>query len=282
MTEVFKAKSDEFWEQEGSALFGEDESDDAFSYTSASEDVVDSDFDISEPDSDEEEVEVEKEKKSRKGGYVDPAKSKAPKRKAGASSSAAAASPARRTRRRVDSQPAVRRQSRRTSTVVKTMAAKQRAELAKQRRAARPKRKRPKIEPLTQEQQLEQAKQTEIENAASLAELLHIEELKKKVVEKKARYTGPAAVYISREGGKNYVSFMRPEALPDYFEQEEPEEVEKPTICKITKQPARYFDPKTETAFHNVEAYAKLHSSGGGSGGGGGGRSTRRRSKGRS
>eukprot|EP00898_Chlorokybus_atmophyticus_P003376 jgi/Chlat1/4039/Chrsp26S04091 len=147
-----------------------------------------------------------------------------------------------------------RRASRRTAVLEKAAEREQ-----KQKEA--PKTPVKKIKPvaperrLTQEEMLQEAAQTEVQNLASLEYLLAVEEeIKKKATVKKAQYTGPLIRYHSK-GGCTTLEFQDYE--PKIFALKGLPYVKK-AVCAVTGLPAKYRDPKTGAPYATLEAFKIL------------------------
>lgn len=173
----------------------EEQADNDYELSDASEDVPDSDFFESEADESSDEEEEVKERASKKKGYVDPGRKKAaaaPRKKtstavkeeAGGDDAAMAVdedSAVKRERVRVKREPTIAgelRKSSRSTTVENTFATLQKE--AEKQSSTRVKREAKTYRALTQEELLKEAEQTEIENRKSLEQLLKIEEDRKR------------------------------------------------------------------------------------------------------
>lgn len=119
---------------------------------------------------------------------------------------------------------------------------------------------------LTQEELLEEAKETAIENAKDLERLVRIEEDLARVDWARAPITGPRIIFLSRAEGKdkdrvlsNLVTFTDEDAsvLADWAQDDGPQ-AEKKAVCVITGQPAKYRDPKTGQPYATIEAFRKI------------------------
>eukprot|EP00177_Eucheuma_denticulatum_P005967 GFKZ01010881.1.p1 GENE.GFKZ01010881.1~~GFKZ01010881.1.p1 ORF type:complete len:242 (-),score=70.21 GFKZ01010881.1:1262-1987(-) len=207
---------------EAAPLFGEDALDDsddqsfdADRLSDDGEDIVDSDFDEPEEAPTDEAGQAEKaarqaeRKRKRPGKYVDPA---IKGRRAQGS-----ARPVQRRSKSADVEPAaIHRSSLRRSTKLASVRAAEERERRMADEEERRKRKmmkaaeKPQVKILTQEELLEEAKETEVKNRESLKELLRLEEEKKRlpVVKKKE---GGDVMSVRSAGGKQTVSFTRKE-----------------------------------------------------------------------
>merc|ERR1711865_1162905 len=109
---------------------------------------------------------------------------------------------------------------------------------------------------LTQAQLLAEAARTEILNQRSLQALLHIEEEKKRVRQKKVKDAGPLIRFHSKNG-RNLITFTDPEGVPPVIQGR----VDRYPIakrCAVTGLPAKYIDPKSGHPYANAEAFRKL------------------------
>ena len=151
-----------------------------------------------------------------------------------------------------------RRTKRATAQMILEQSERMRAE-----RAAKPAPERTKVEhrEYTQEELLEEAKETEYWNLLDLQRLLTLEaELKKKVPTDKPKYVGPSIVYRSSakvNGGVGVVELRRGAETPAPLKQAPP----KPHAghaCVITGQPAKYKDPLTGQPYATIEAFKEI------------------------
>ena len=151
-----------------------------------------------------------------------------------------------------------RRTKRATAQIILEQSERMRAE-----RAAKPAPERTKVEhrEYTQEELLEEAKETEYWNLLDLQRLLTLEaELKKKVPTDKPKYDGPSIVYRSSakvNGGVGVVELRRGAETPAPLKQAPP----KPHaghVCVITGQPAKYKDPLTGQPYATIEAFKEI------------------------
>jgi YL1 nuclear protein len=212
ITNAHKDGDDEFWNQD---FFQEDnEEDEDFEQSEVDSDVPDSDFFESEEEDDEEANDEPVRRTRRKRGaavgkYVDPAlkKKQQPKK----STVPVAASTPRGTRKSTNAKgPSTRRKSGRVATMKRTEASELKQAQTAAAAKARPKVKREKPKPLTQEERLVRAQQLEIENRHSLQMLLHIEEQKKKFTVHRTVMSGPGMMYKSTKGAPhNTLTFTR-------------------------------------------------------------------------
>mmetsp|Transcript_35940 Transcript_35940/g.70401 ORF Transcript_35940/g.70401 Transcript_35940/m.70401 type:complete len:316 (+) Transcript_35940:115-1062(+) len=276
---VMRGSDGQIGEMDGEAITYNDyfnESSDAGSYVQSEEeeDYVDSDFmtddDAEDEDDDENEADVkdqekqERKKANKKGAYVDPAKranrtmrmeeddsdgsegGKRPPKVSRKSMGGDAGSAASRADRAFRSSTKQRSEM---SKEAATEAAKQRQETAKSRPVAEERR-------YTQEELLEEAKLTAVENEKDLRRLVRIEEDMKKVVWHKVQLTGPRVIFRSTKEG-NTVTWTEPATMPEGFGGGAPQ-AHKREVCCVTGQAARYLDPVTKQPFATVAAFKKL------------------------
>lgn len=151
-----------------------------------------------------------------------------------------------------------RRTKRATAQLILEQSERMRAE-----RAAKPAPERTKVEhrQWTQEELLEEAKETEYWNLLDLERLLTLEaELKKKVPTDKPKYNGPSIVYKSSakvNGGVGTVELRRGAETPAPLRQPPPTP-HAGNVCAITGQPAKYKDPLTGQPYATIEAFKEL------------------------
>ncbi|KAJ8305646.1 hypothetical protein KUTeg_016191 [Tegillarca granosa] len=136
-------------------------------------------------------------------------------------------------------------------------------EMAKQKKVAEVRR-------LTQEELLREAKITEQQNLASLENYRRLELEKKKNRIQKQVHRGSIIRYhsltmplieelppepeINVDGDRTFITFTDDRTFKDYF----PQKKLKPTIkqyCPVTKLPAKYYDPITNTPYATIQAF---------------------------
>lgn len=133
---------------------------------------------------------------------------------------------------------------------------------------------------LTQQELLEEAKQTELENLASLDAYTRLEAEKKTFKQKRRVLEGPVIRYCSvsmpdvsladdahsREDvlttesrcTRNFVTFTDTKSFPDqYFPRRRPSRPKRP-YCPVTGLPAKYMDPLTSTPYATSHAFRIL------------------------
>lgn len=183
------------------------------------------------------------------------------------------------------------RMFRRSTQAVSEEHRKRLKEEAKRRRYSMPKKHRPQKK-MTQQEMLEEAKWTEMENLASLEAFTRLEEEKRQVKEKKKVIKGPVIRFhsvsmpmisepessqdpsscstIGTESAtpvettnvqpqtrycRNFLVFTDTAAYPSaYFPSKKPPKPKR-LICPVTGQPAKYIDPITETPYATPQAF---------------------------
>ena len=283
LTDLHGEGDDDFWQQEFFTS-AQDEEEEWEKEGEEEVDVVDSDFFESE-DEDEAEEADEDERESRgtkRKAYVDPRGKKAttkaataPRpRKASAATASASTQPSIASSASSASAslsalsaPSVAllaavgatRKSSRAATISATSAAhaKQQKRLASLAATQRPKLIFP---VLTQAQQLQQAQQTEIDNTASLQQLLRIEEEKRKIT-LRHRKTKQSTILFHSTSCHNTVSWSSPSDLPLAFREEAEEERlmhmwrRANKRCAVTGERARYVFREGNAGFKGVEEW---------------------------
>ena len=151
-----------------------------------------------------------------------------------------------------------RRTKRATAQMILEQSERMRAE-----RAAKPAPGRAKVEhrEWTQEELLEEAKETEYWNTIDLQRLLTLEaEMKKKVPTGKTKYEGPSILYKSSakvNSGTPVIELLRGAETPEPLRQPKPTP-HVPSVCAITGLPAKYKDPLTGQPYATIEAFKEL------------------------
>ncbi|CAG0886556.1 unnamed protein product [Darwinula stevensoni] len=252
--------------------FMEEEGDRDYQSEDSEEDVVDSDFDIDEDDEviSDNEGEQGKEKKRRSGvitkAYKEPKQKATTKQPAerkfqrtkakakGAKLTWASSSPPKRQIRK--------------STQAKSAEVARRQQLRAEMKQQK-KHTKPVYRHLTQEELLEEAKETERENLKSLEKYQLMELEKKKVRNVKKMERVPCIRYHSTtmplieeidgtDSGKKYsrtfISFPNDANFLSNFSRVKRKYPPK-IICPITRKPAKYRDPVTGVAYHNIRAF---------------------------
>ncbi|OQR67203.1 vacuolar protein sorting-associated protein 72-like [Tropilaelaps mercedesae] len=283
--EFYKTSYGGFNEEENDQDFGSDDA-------SGSEDEVDSDFDIDEND----DVVSDHEDEDGRGGRKRKATVTRSYKDIKARRSAAPRIPrAKRPRLEEDSISGgetrdmyggtLERKSKRKSTQAKSEAveARRRAEAAARHRRNNKTRREEEPE-MTQEDLLEEAKKTEIENLKSLERYQQLEQEKKSVRAKQPlkgpmirfhsvsmplieEVDPPIGEVVDARGElrvasvgrcmRNFVTFPDDATLKKLFPQTKPKPATK-NFCPISRQPARYFDPVTHIAYANLQGYRVL------------------------
>ena len=292
LTDLHGEGDDDFWQQEFfTAAQDEEEEWEKGEGDDEEEDEVDSDFFESEDEDDdgeEEEVDDREGRAAKRRGYVDPRGRKATAKAAAAprprkapASTAAAASSASVQSASLPSTgsaslsaaaaPSVAllsaigatRKSSRAATISATSAAhaKQQKRLASLAASHRPKLSFP---ILTQAQQLEQARQTEIDNRASLQQLLRIEQEKRKVTLKRRKTKASTILYHSTLS-LSTVSWSTLADVPLAFRDEEVEEERLMDMlrraskrCAVTGERARYVMKDSGLGFRGVDEWRAM------------------------
>ncbi|KAJ1626860.1 YL1 nuclear protein-domain-containing protein [Pavlovales sp. CCMP2436] len=113
---------------------------------------------------------------------------------------------------------------------------------------------------LTQEELLNEAKQTEIINRASLEAMLKMEEAKRVVPLSHRADAGPR-VRVHSKGGRTLVSFVDMDAVPETIRAKAPMQPQ-PARCVITGLPAKYRDPQTGAPYANLDAFRTIRGRG--------------------
>lgn len=113
---------------------------------------------------------------------------------------------------------------------------------------------------LTQEELLEEAKLTALENEKDLQRLQRIEDDLKKVVWTKPALTGPRIVSISTRD-KSLITFSDPSTFPPLVAPPAAPTPAPKAVCVVTGQPAKYRCPRTGQPYATVEAFAKIRAS---------------------
>ena len=130
-------------------------------------------------------------------------------------------------------------------------------------RASKPAQERQKVEhrTWTQEELLEEAKETEYWNLIDLERLLTLEaEMKKKAPTVSNAYEGPSLVYRSSakvDEGATMIELARGAETPEPLRQNKPTPAHKDK-CVITGLPAKYKDPVTGMPYATIEAFKKV------------------------
>jgi len=261
---------EEFWNQDA---FADESGDEVYESESEEEDVVDDDFHDEESSESEGEVRVEKERTGKRAlkaperkassGKVEKARvsEKAVKEDVGAWGGAAKedAGAATGSGAGLSAQDMELRKSKRATA----QAILERSERMRAEREARPAPERQKVEyrKLTQEELLEEAKETEYWNLLDLERLLTLEaEMKKKAPTTSKKYEGPSVIYRSSakvDGGATVIELARGAETPELLRSVKPVPA-KPTVCVITGQPAKYKDPVTGMPYATLEAFKEV------------------------
>jgi vacuolar protein sorting-associated protein 72 len=244
----------EFWGQKAWA----DDADDDYVFEKQ-KDIVDSDFDKSESEGEDGEAELQKRSRKGKGGkrgkvgkYQDPAfvrrkKAKGATRKRVAGKAHAVPNVAR--------QRVFRASTAATSKLAKAVRAQQSA-IAMARvaaRAAKSSTAKP-LDQMTQDQLLEAASYTEIENKRKLEVMLQMQMDSRERAAPKAPYSGPVVRYRSSLDSGTTYTFTEVNVIPSIINAK-PKPYPKKPVCAITGMSAKYRDPKTGLYYATLEAF---------------------------
>ncbi|XP_040188339.1 vacuolar protein sorting-associated protein 72 homolog [Rana temporaria] len=283
--EFYKTTYGGFNEESGDEEYNEDRS--------ASEDEVDSDFDIDEgeePTSDHEEDEPKRKRRVVTKAYKEPIKLLKPKPKPkpdAASSSTPKSRPEKPPPQEATEDGVDSRKQMRQSTTEHT---RQTFLRMQERQVQSRKKKGPHLDrPLTQEELLEEAKITEEINIRSLENYERLEADKKKHVQKKRRCVGPTIRYhcvtmplvtdlsvkeenVDVEGleqeqmgdsstgppaskcSRTFITFSDDEAFDQIFPRAKAKMPIR-EVCPVTHKPAQYRDPITDIPYYNARSF---------------------------
>lgn len=125
---------------------------------------------------------------------------------------------------------------------------------------------------LTAQEMFQEAARTEVINKAALERLLELEEEKRKDTIRKRVIGGPRIKYSSRtvqrnpeqpntRKGVNTITFTGVDGIT--ISKPKPDNSgfgskRRPTVCHITKKPAKYVDPLTELPYHDLAAFKAI------------------------
>ncbi|NP_001085907.1 vacuolar protein sorting-associated protein 72 homolog [Xenopus laevis] len=277
--DFYKTTYGGFNEESGDEEYNEDRS--------ASEDEVDSDFDIDEgdePTSDHEEDEPKKKRRVVTKAYKEPIQLLKPKpKKPEAPPNTAAKSRPEKPQEPPDDTVDSRKQMRQSTTEH----TRQTFLRVKERQIQSKKKKGPHLDrPLTQEELLEEAKITEEINIRSLENYERLEADRKKQVHKKRRCAGPTIRYHSMvmplitelrmkeenvdvEGldheqtdrthagkcSRSFITFSDDETFERFFPRSKRGKFSVRDVCPVTHKPALYRDPITDIPYYNSKAF---------------------------
>ncbi|XP_044127955.1 vacuolar protein sorting-associated protein 72 homolog [Bufo gargarizans] len=269
--------------------FNEESGDDEYNdERSASEDEVDSDFDIDEgdePTSDHEEDEPKRKRRVVTKAYKEPIQLLKPKPKP-KPDAAPKSRPERPPPQETTEDSAESRKQVRQSTTEHT---RQTFLRVQERQVQSRKKKGPPLDrPLTQEELLEEAKITEEINIRSLENYERLEADKKKQVQKKQRYVGPTIRYhsvsmplitdvtvkeenVDVEGlehdqtgdsmappsskcSRTFITFSEDETFERIFPRNKAK-LPIRELCPVTHKPAQYRDPITDIPYYNARSF---------------------------
>ena len=237
------------------------------------QDVVDSDFDEPEEpveendDAAERDVRREeraKRRRLRSGKYVDPALKR--RRETNVYTGASKERVRTKGSERQTAASTIEKRGLRKSTKARSEKAaqdrKRKLEEEEERKKERVERERKKVKVRlpTQEELLEEAKETEKKNREDLKNLLRLEEEKKRLPPPKKANTGPKLRFTSQHG-RNVISFTDDKIdLKDFlFPTFHPKRsIPKPAFCVVTGAPAKYKDPVTGFPYASADAFRRL------------------------
>ncbi|CAH1252158.1 VPS72 [Branchiostoma lanceolatum] len=290
-------QEDEFY-QTTYGGFNEESGDDEFeSDAESSDDEVDSDFSASEDDepvSDQEDDEPQRKRRVVTKAYKEPKKAakpsegKEPEKRQ--QQTQKVEKPKQPQQQRVIL-PSARIQTRK-STAERTMQCNIRYKERERLRAIQPKKQPVEFRRLTQEEVLEEAKITEQINLASLETYRQLEDERRKARnQKRVRYQGPTIRYHSlsmplieelpketeeinvvgdssppiqpsqksqvTRCSRNFITFPDDATFRKHFPSKKPKPPAK-SCCAVTRLPAKYFDPITQTPYATIQAFKCL------------------------
>ncbi|CAK9003897.1 Vacuolar protein sorting-associated protein 72 homolog (Protein YL-1) [Durusdinium trenchii] len=268
----------EFWHQDAWAELSEDDDigSDEYSSDGTTKEKRDSDFDdvdenqeerermqqaLEQEEQDKRQARTERNKR-RKGVYVDPALKVRPQKKARSTASSS---------RRTADVIIPNHRSKRSSTEIQSKATQSLQRQRSERARAAPKRP---VEPkavLTQQQLLEAAAQTEVENKRSLQLMMMLQEEKRREKQTTEKLAAPRVIRFSStrnvkrdpKTGEllgppvSSLTFTYVDKVPLAINAKASPPPEKP-ICSVTGLPAKYRDPVTGVPFRTVEAFKVL------------------------
>mmetsp|Transcript_15440 Transcript_15440/g.43754 ORF Transcript_15440/g.43754 Transcript_15440/m.43754 type:complete len:283 (+) Transcript_15440:92-940(+) len=240
----------EYWNQ---SFFQEEEEDNEFEDEEKLEDVEDSDSDVQSEDDNGEEAEEKAvaadTRKRKKNVYSDP------KRKSASQPSvkrARTTSTSKKPRTPLPKYAMSVRTSTKKLSEITEAARIQKERLAEKRRKDR-QRRTPARKEWTQEELLEEAKKTEVENLASLEELKKWEEEKKKKRRQRVKQSTGPQIRVRHTAKEKTISFPEGHFPDDLFGKAPPQE--KQHQCPTSGKPAKYFDPVSKTWYADVDSF---------------------------
>ncbi|CAC5410908.1 VPS72 [Mytilus coruscus] len=275
MSRLLEAEDEDDFYKTTYGGFNEEEGDNEYESENSDSDETDSDISIDENDEVKSDVEDEDGKRKKKGvntkAYKEPVKkvvkTEKPKEKKPPKPKVSAVqiyhTPEKKTLRKSTADKTKEREDREKTKEAREKMLK---EMAAQKNVAEVRR-------LTQEELLEEAKITEEENLQSLEDYKRLEMEKKKNRIQKQINKGPMIKYQSftmplieelpMETEINVDDIMEPQkksediydrTFKEYFPQKKPKLSQK-QYCPVTKLPAKYFDPITQTPYATAEAF---------------------------
>ncbi|XP_019622954.1 PREDICTED: vacuolar protein sorting-associated protein 72 homolog [Branchiostoma belcheri] len=294
MTKLLADEQEDEFYQTTYGGFTEESGDEEFeSDAETSEDEVDSDFSASEDDepvSDQEDDEPQRKRRVVTKAYREPKKAAKPSEKKEAEKGHQAQKvekPKQPQQQRVIP-PSARIQTRK-STAERTLQCNIRYKERERLRAIQPKKQPVEFRRLTQEELLEEAKITEQINLASLETYRQLEDERRKARnQKRVPYQGPTIRYHSlsmplieelpkdteeinvvgdssppvqpsqksqvTRCSRNFITFPDDATFRKHFPAKKPKPPAK-SFCAVTRLPAKYFDPITQTPFATIQAF---------------------------
>ncbi|XP_071150881.1 vacuolar protein sorting-associated protein 72 homolog [Mytilus edulis] len=290
MSRLLEAEDEDDFYKTTYGGFNEEEGDNEYESENSESEDTDSDISIDENDEVKSDVEDEDGKRKKKGvntkAYKEPVKkvvkTEKPKEKKPPKPKVSAVqiyhTPVKKTLRKSTADKTKERQDREKTKEAREKMLK---EMAAQKNVAEVRR-------LTQEELLEEAKITEEENLQSLEDYKRLEMEKKKNRIQKQINKGPMIKYqsftmplieelpmeteinvddimepqkksediceISEKCSRTFITFTDDRTFKEYFPQKKPKLSQK-QYCPVTKLPAKYFDPITQTPYATAEAF---------------------------
>jgi len=252
--------------------FNEDEEDQDYVSEDEQEDIIDSDFSLSEHEDEVENNEDDDDKKRRKPKK----KIKTFKKPTTADGAPKVKKPS--VKRVVEPVQPLDKQARMRSTTLLKGAEQARKQNVQGAGGIKRHPRMPQMRRLTQEELLAEAKITEEKNTASLAQFLKLEEEKKNVKVTKTRYQGPIIRFQSvrmpemveimaddddvitenneQFSCRNFLEFTDTKSFPrKYFPYPSKVKYPEKQVCVVTGRPAKYKDPVTGLPYATIDAF---------------------------
>ena len=246
--------------------FEEEECDNDYESEEGAEDSFDSDFSLSEHEDEVDEEEVVEKKPRKKTVQLFKPKPTPKAAPAMAAPKSQQKKPA--ARKVVEPMEPIDKYGRmRASTIVKGSAFAKPKPAGKTKSSVVRHPKMPQMRRLTQAELLAEAEITEVQNLASLAQFMRLQEDTKNLKVVKTRYQGPIIRFQSvrmpqydergKEDGvcsRSFLEFTDTKSFPQqYFPSKA--KYPKKAVCVVTGQPARYKDPLTGLPYATIEAF---------------------------